>query len=192
MRLRFSKQGASTPLWGVESCSPQQAAQPNPSYPALCRQDTTSPWSTDYGGSRKTLIQMPAINIFERKTKRKKRRNFFLKKMMKQENEKHFKKQKIEEMNKKWEKRKFFLKKTRKIKKKKKKKKKKREKNMKEKRKRGPNSFFLYTHLPRWSPKLIFYIRTVKRNRNEIEGLPKKSDFEHPTKKNKMIENDRK
>ena len=24
----------------------EQAAQPNPSYPALCRQDTTSPWST--------------------------------------------------------------------------------------------------------------------------------------------------
>ena len=31
--------------------SPKQAAQPNPSYPALCRQDTTSPWSTDYGGN---------------------------------------------------------------------------------------------------------------------------------------------
>ena len=27
--------------------SPKQAAQPNPSYPALCRQDTTSPWSTN-------------------------------------------------------------------------------------------------------------------------------------------------
>ena len=31
--------------------APKQAAQPNPSYPALCRQDTTSPWSTDYGGN---------------------------------------------------------------------------------------------------------------------------------------------
>ena len=31
--------------------SPKQAAQPNPSYPALCRQDTTSPWSTDYEGN---------------------------------------------------------------------------------------------------------------------------------------------
>ena len=31
--------------------SPKQAAQPNPSYLALCRQDTTSPWSTDYGGN---------------------------------------------------------------------------------------------------------------------------------------------
>ena len=28
----------------------KQAAQPNPSYPAPCRQDTTSPWSTDCGG----------------------------------------------------------------------------------------------------------------------------------------------
>ena len=35
---------------------------------------------------------------------------------------------------------------------------------------------------PRWAQKLIFYIRTVKRNRNEIEAK-KKSDFEHPTKK---------
>ena len=38
--------------------SPKQAAQPNPSYPAPCRKDTTSPWSTDYGGNSKTLIQM--------------------------------------------------------------------------------------------------------------------------------------
>ena len=38
--------------------------------------------------------------------------------------------------------------------------------------------------------KLIFHIRTVKRNRNEIE-TPKKSDFEHPTKKKKMKESER-
>ena len=44
---------------------------------------------------------------------------------------------------------------------------------------------------PRWAPKLIFHIRTVKRNRNEIEAQ-KKSDFEHPTKKKKMKENERK
>ena len=25
----------------------KEVAQPNPSYPALCRQDATSPWSTD-------------------------------------------------------------------------------------------------------------------------------------------------
>ena len=39
----------------------------------------------------------------------------------------------------------------------------------------------------------FFYIRTVNRNRNEIDA-PKKSDFEHPTKKKKMkmTENDRK
>ena len=44
---------------------------------------------------------------------------------------------------------------------------------------------------PRWAQKLIFHIRTVKRNRNEIEAR-KKSDFEHPTKKKKMKENERK
>ena len=38
---------------------------------------------------------------------------------------------------------------------------------------------------------VFFYIRIVKRNRNEIEA-PKKSDFEHPTKKKKMKENERK
>ena len=36
--------------------SPKQAAQPNPSYPALCRQDTTSPWSTDHVGNSQTLV----------------------------------------------------------------------------------------------------------------------------------------
>ena len=44
---------------------------------------------------------------------------------------------------------------------------------------------------PRWAPKLIFHIRTVKRNRNEIEAQ-KQSDFEHPTKTKKMKENERK
>ena len=34
--------------------SPKQAAQPNLSYPALCRQDITSPWSTDYGRNSDT------------------------------------------------------------------------------------------------------------------------------------------
>ena len=49
--------------------------------------------------------------------------------------------------------------------------------------KEGPKGYH-----PRWSQKLIFHIRTVKRNRNEIEAR-KKSDFEHPTKKKKMKEN---
>ena len=31
---------------------PKQAAQPNQSYPALCRRDTTSPWSTDCAAVR--------------------------------------------------------------------------------------------------------------------------------------------
>ena len=35
----------------LKHLSPKQAAQPNPSNPALCRQDTTSPWSTDYEGN---------------------------------------------------------------------------------------------------------------------------------------------
>ena len=49
-RLRSNRRGASTPLCGVEACmlSSKQAAQPNPSSPALCRRDTTSPWSTDH------------------------------------------------------------------------------------------------------------------------------------------------
>ena len=51
-RLRFNRRGASTQLWGVGILhSPKQAAQPNPSCPALCRQDTTSPWSTYNGGN---------------------------------------------------------------------------------------------------------------------------------------------
>ena len=57
---------------------------------------------------------------------------------------------------------------------------------MKKKEKDGPRG-----HHPRWAQKLIFHIRTVKRNRNEIEAR-KKSDFEHPTKKKKMKENERK
>ena len=45
----LAPRGASTPLLRVESCSlPSWWPQHNPSYPALCRQDTTSPWSTDY------------------------------------------------------------------------------------------------------------------------------------------------
>ena len=59
------------------------------------------------------------------------------------------------------------------------------------KEKRGPKG--RGTHLPRWAQKLIFHIRTVKRNRNEIDAK-KKSDFQHPTKKKKMKmkENERK
>ena len=42
-RFRFNRRGASTPLWRVESCF-LPGRRPNPSYPAHCRQDTTSPW----------------------------------------------------------------------------------------------------------------------------------------------------
>ena len=43
--------------------SHKQVTQPNPSYSALCRQDTTSPWSTDYGGNIScwNLKLMPAM-----------------------------------------------------------------------------------------------------------------------------------
>ena len=52
---------------------------------------------------------------------------------------------------------------------------KKRKKNKVEKRKRGPKGVLFYKPQPRWAQKLIFtYIRTVKRNRNEIEA-PKKN-----------------
>ena len=54
------------------------------------------------------------------------------------------------------------------------------------KRKEGPKGYH-----PRWAQKLIFHIRTVNRNRNEIEAQ-KKSDFERPTKTKKMKDNERK
>ena len=74
---------------------------------------------------------------------------------------------------------------------------KKREKEGGEKGKEGPNGYLppemgpkIDFYHPRWAQKLIFHMRTVKRNRNEIEAQ-KKSDFEHPTKKKKMKENER-
>ena len=57
--------------------SPKQAAQPNPSYPALCRQDTTFPWSTDNGGNSETLILMPAIKHIWKKCKKKEKKILF-------------------------------------------------------------------------------------------------------------------
>ena len=48
-RLRFSRRGASTPLWGVGILhTPKLVTQPNPSCPALCRQELScsliEPW----------------------------------------------------------------------------------------------------------------------------------------------------
>ena len=59
--------------------SPKKVVQPNPSYPAVCRQDTASSWSTDYGGNiyGKTVILMPATKEIERKTRRKKEETFY-------------------------------------------------------------------------------------------------------------------
>ena len=95
---------------------------------------------------------------------------------MKKENEKHseIKKWRNEQKKIKIEKRKS-----------KKKDKKTGEKKLEKKEKRAQRGFH-----KRWAQKLIFHTRTVKRNRNEIEA-PKKSDFEHPTKTKKMIENER-
>ena len=61
------------------------------------------------------------------------------------------------------------------------------EKTLGKKGKEWPKGVHPSSH-PRWAQKLIFHIRTVKRNRNEIEAK-KKSDFEHPKK---MKENERK
>ena len=77
------------------------------------------------------------------------------------------------------------------VKKRQEKRQKKREKRkVGKKGKEGPKG---YQYHPRWAPKLIFYMRTVNRNRNEIDAQ-KKTDFEHPTKKKKMKkkENERK
>ena len=58
--------------------------------------------------------------------------------------------------------------------------KKKEKTDMRKKGKEGPKGYLP----PRRAQKLIFYKRTVKRNRNEIEAQ-KKSDFEHRRKKKK-------
>ena len=58
--------------------SSKQAAQPNPSYPALCRQDTTSPWSTDNGGN--IFLLNPDTNARKEKTNKE----FFFKKKKKE------------------------------------------------------------------------------------------------------------
>ena len=42
--------------------STKKVAQPNPSSPVLCRQDTTSPWSTDYGGN---IVCLTPMQMFE-------------------------------------------------------------------------------------------------------------------------------
>ena len=67
---------------------------------------------------------------------------------------------------------------------------KKKDKKREEKKEKRAERVFFY-NLPRWAQKLIFHIRIVKRNRNEIEAQ-KISDFEHPTKTKEMKENERK
>ena len=80
--------------------SPKQAAQPNPSYPALCRQDTTSPWSTDYGGNILNSDTNASNKKYLKEIEEKLKKKLFSSEKMNKENEKH-KKSKNEEMNKK-------------------------------------------------------------------------------------------
>ena len=101
----------------------------------------------------------PRCGGCEKTQEKRKEETFFGKKCKKKM--KNIEKSKNEEMNKKREN--FFLKKN-------KKKDKKKEKKSSEKRKRGPKGFY---PLPRWAQKMIFHVRTVKRNRNEIEAQKK-------------------
>ena len=119
--------------------------------------------NSDTNASNKTYLK-------EIQEKRKEETFFFRK--MKKENEKHQKNQKMKKNEQKMRKNE------------KKKRQKKREKGGK-KGKEGPKGYH-----PRWAQKLIFHIRIVKRNRNEIDAQ-KRSDFEHPTKKEKMKENEK-
>ena len=81
---------------------------------------------------------------------------------MKKENEKKKKHSKINE------KKRNEQKMTKNEKNKKQEKNKKREEKVGKRRKEGPKGYH-----PRWAPKLIFHIRTLKRNRNEIEAQKK-------------------
>ena len=96
-RLRFNRRGATTPFWEVESCSlPKQAAQPNPSHPALCRQDTTISMEHRL---RRTHVQLNSDAIASNETllketqEKRKKKNFFHRKTTvdkrKKTNEKH-------------------------------------------------------------------------------------------------------
>ena len=106
----------------------KQAAQPNPSYPALCRQDTTSPWSTDHGGNSLNSDTNASNKKYlkEIQEKRKEETFFFRKKKKKMKN---IQKKKRNEQKKR---------KNEKIKKQEKDKKKSGEKRSWKKRKRGP------------------------------------------------------
>ena len=81
-RLRFHRRQASHPTLG--SCivpSPNQAAQPNPSYPALCRQDNHI--SMEHRLRRKQFfsVTLASNKTYLKETQeKKKRRNFVLEK----------------------------------------------------------------------------------------------------------------
>ena len=158
MRLRFNRRGASTPLWGVEACSPP-SRRPNP-IPAIPPYVVRTPHLHGHRLRRKHLnSDTNASNKqYLKEIQEKKEETFFFRKNEKRK-WKTLKKSKNEEMKK--------MRKNEKIKMKKKDKKREKKKVGK-KGKEGPKGYH-----PRWAQKLIFHIRTVKRNRNEIEAQKK-------------------
>ena len=73
--------------------SPKQAAQPNPGYPALCRQDTTSPWSTDYGGNIFNFDTNASNKKDLKEIQEKRKEQTFSSEKMKKENKKNIENQ---------------------------------------------------------------------------------------------------
>ena len=69
--------------------SPKQAAQPNPSYPALCHEDTTSPWSTDYGKQLNSDTNASNKKYLKEIQEKKEKKKLFSSEKMKKESEKH-------------------------------------------------------------------------------------------------------
>ena len=75
----WGRLSCTTLLWGIEAYSPP-SRRPNP---APCRQDTTSPWSTDYGKKQLNSDTNANNQKYLQNTSKKKRRNFFSEKMKK-------------------------------------------------------------------------------------------------------------
>ena len=154
--------------------SPKQAAQPNPSYPR--------PLSSGHHISMEHRLRRKQLNSdtnaskksIWKKYKKKEKKKLWLRrnegrKWKTLKNQKGRNEQKMRKMkNKKQEKR---------------------QKTGGKKGKEGPKKYH-----PRWAQKLIFNIRTVKRNRNEIEAQKNQilSTQQRQRKWRKMKENERK
>ena len=116
--------------------SPKQAAQPNPSYPALYR--------SGHHISMEHRLRRKHLNSDTNASEKK-----YLKEIQQKSKEET-----------------FFFRKNEKIKRKKKDKKREKKKSRKKKEKRAQRGVTTRD----WPKKMIFHIRTVKRNRNEIEA----------------------